>query len=105
MNIYNPFSKMDKKTRNTFNKLDIQEKKDAATATFQGEISKILSESSVEFMIKGIEYERERLYNHFVKDIDFHDIGSEEWKNSVEFFLSFLRVEHIKFKKKMDGVI
>lgn len=73
-----------------------QEEIETAKAVFMSEITHLFSGKISDAVLRGIQFERERIYQNYVVEIDKYEVGTDKWIWRIMDFLSFLRMSHLQ---------
>lgn len=95
----NIFKGMNKKQKKEFDKLEVDKKAELLQTAIVGKVSNTMAQEVAKAMIDGMALEREQLYNKYVEPIDYA-LDQEDRNDKIEAFLSFLRIEHLKYQQK-----
>lgn len=98
----NIFKSMNRKQKREFDKLDKDKKAELLKSAIIDKVSGTMSQEIAKSMISGMELEREQIYQKFVVPIDSlsETFQNDEWNTEIKKLLSYLRMEHIKYKQK-----
>lgn len=96
----NSFFAKSKKTNRAFKKLSKEKQQEVFANRLAREVGSVMNKRIATTFIQAIEWDREYLYDNYVKVIDDPETSQVEKELKTEELLSFIRVEYIKLVAK-----